>query len=162
MASKGRRRALELANLRDDELPRLWGELMEEMRNRGIVHSGNSPIADIAERVAAEHLNAKSAARNTAGYDLVRGCRRIQVKGIRVTPGRRSSLSPIRSDAYDSVVVVVFDPVLRVNEILEIPKRLVRDCGRWSRHVNGQVLSLSKIRKHPKAHSIPVRPKWTK
>lgn len=150
----------DLAKLADDELPRLWGELMEEMRDREIVSSGNSPIADIAERVAAEHLGGAPAARNTAGYDLKVGRQRVQVKGIRLTATRKSSLSPIRSDAYDAVVVVVFDPVLRVKEILRVTKRWVPECGHWSSHVNGHVLSLSKVRGHPRTKSIDVAPKW--
>jgi hypothetical protein len=151
---------VDFARLRDDELPRLWGELMEEMRAREIITSGNSPIADIAERVVIDHLGGDLAPRNTAGHDVRIGRRRVQVKGLRQTSARKSSLSPIRSQNYSEVVVVVFDPGLRVLEILRTLKRWVPECGHWSQHVNGHVLSLSKLRRHPRTKQVDVAPRW--
>ncbi len=135
----------DLLRLADDDLPRLWGEVMEEMRARGIVSSANNPIADIAERVTMDHFGGELAPRNTRGYDLKVGRKRIQVKGIRLVSARRTNLTPIRSKEFESVVVVVFDPVLRVTEILEISRRAAAGCWRESKHVNGYVLTLPRV-----------------
>lgn len=150
---------MDLKRIADDQLPRLWGEVMEEMLDRKIVTSRNHPIASLGERVAAEHLNGTLAPPNTKGYDLRVGRRKIEVKAVRDT-GNRSNLSPIRGEDFSAVVVVVFDPFLRVTEILELRRRYVAECWRHSKHVNGYILTLQKVRKHPKARHIDILSRW--
>ena len=150
---------MDLDQIADDQLPRIWGEVMEEMLGRGIITSRNHPIASLGERVAADHLKGALAPPNTKGYDLRVGRRKIQVKAVRDS-GTRTNLSPVRSEDFSAVVVVVFDLVLRVTEILEISKRNIADCWRYSDHVNGHIPNLRKIRGHPKAKRIDVLPKW--
>jgi hypothetical protein len=45
----------DLQGASDGELVALYGEVMTELAERGIVRSGNQPIADMAERVIADY-----------------------------------------------------------------------------------------------------------
>jgi hypothetical protein len=145
----------------DTELPRLWGMVMEEMRDRGIIHSGNSPIADIAEFAVTEHLpRAKLAPPNTPGYDVKQGRKRIQVKAARITGNRRSNLSPLRSDQFDELAVVLFDSHLAIIELMKTDRASALECCTWSPHINGHVPRISRIRKHPKTIQIHIDPEW--
>src|SRR5689334_1928046 len=45
-----------LETIPDQQLPRLWAAVMRTMRDRGIIRSGNGPVADIGERLAADLL----------------------------------------------------------------------------------------------------------
>ena len=149
-----------LARLTDPELLHTWGRLMELLRDRGIVQSGNSPIADVAETVVVEHYGGERAPPNTRGWDVRVGRRRLQVKALRQARRKRSQLSPIRSEDYDAVVVVVFDAELHVKEIWEIPRRAVPEVSRRSDWVNGRLPSLNRIRGHRLAKQIPVKRRW--
>lgn len=108
---------MDLSRTADEELPRIWGEVTEEMLARKIITSRNHPIASLGERVAAEHLGGILAPPNTKGYDLLVGRKKIEVKAVR---------------------------------------------ERHSDHVNGYILTLQKIRKHPRTRPIDVLPKWSK
>lgn len=149
----------DLSKLADDDLPRLWGEVMEAMLDRGVVTTRNNPIADLGEKIAAEHLGGRVVGSNAKGYDVKVGSRRIQVKAARIT-GKSAGLSPIRSRDFDAVVVVLFDPGLRVIEILELDRKYAEQCWKHSEYVSAYLLSLSKIRKHPRTRSIEIQPKW--
>ena len=111
-----------LSRLTDPELLHTWGRVMEELRDRDIVQSGNSPIADVAETVVEHQYKGKKAPPNTRGWDVKVKSRRIQVKALRQAGRKRSQLSPIRSDEYEAVVVVVFDAQLHVRVSWELPE----------------------------------------
>lgn len=149
----------DLKSLRDDQLPRLWGEVMEEMLSRGVIHSRNNPISDIAETVVQDHLGGTLANPGTKAYDLKVGRKRIQVKGRRLG-GRPSNLSVIRSEDFDELAVVVFDPSLVVVEILRLSKTNARTIWRRDNHQNGFILTLQKVRNHPNTRHVEVKPRW--
>lgn len=153
-------RKLDVTRWSDPNLLETWGRIMVELRRREIVRSGNSPIGDLAERIVEDQYGGKRAPANTTAYDVKVGKRKLQVKAIRMTKNRGMSLSPIRSQKYNAVVVVVFDELLHVREMWELPRRAVKECGRYSEHVNGHILSLAKVRKHRDAKSIQVKRAW--
>lgn len=151
-----------LLSLEDNELPRIWGMVMEELRSRGIVHSGNSPIGDIGEFAVTQHLKCtKLAPPNTAGYDVMNGNERIQVKSARIAGTKRSNLSPIRKKEFDTLVVVIFNAHLEITELMKIDSTSAFECSRWSSHVNGWLPTISKVRNHPDTIQIPVDPDWS-
>lgn len=160
MPAKKKTAIVDLTRLTEPDLLQTWGRVMVELRDRGVISSANSPIADVAERVAVDHFGGRLAPPNTKGYDVKVGSKRLQVKGIRIAGRRRTNLSAIRSDQYDSVIVVVFDELARVSEILELGKRWVPECCRWSNHVNAYLPSLSKVRQHPKVKRKAIKKRW--
>jgi hypothetical protein len=134
-----------LDNYSREDLLRLYGAVMVALRERGYVRSGNNPVADIAERIVADLYGVAVATANTAGHDLItRDGTKVQVKGLRRTQPGRKNLSAIRSDDYDVVVAVVFDADMTLLELWRIPRAVVVEKARWSKHVNGYFLSLKR------------------
>ena len=129
-------------------------EKIESARVRDV--STNNPIADRAERIAADLYGVEPTSGSTAGYDLVTRDRlKIQVKGVRLTQPGRSTLSCIRSLDFDLLVVVVFGADMTVREILRFPKAVAERHWRWSAHWNGYRLSLTRrLRNDPEVESV--------
>jgi hypothetical protein len=86
------------------------------------------------------------------------GDERLQVKSLRQTGTRpRRTLSPIRSEDYTAVVIVVFDDDLRVIEALRVPRTVVNDMFPHRPHVNGRIIHLGRrLREHPDVEQIPL------
>src|SRR3712207_2875778 len=136
---------VKLDDLDDDNVVLLFGRVMLELRQRGIVRSGNSPIADIAERLVADFYDGHVAPPNERSYDvLARDGRKLQVKALRRTQPSSSSLSPLRTHDFDAVVVVVFDINYIVQEAFVIPLLAVKDHQGWSKTWGSHRLSLTK------------------
>jgi hypothetical protein len=131
-------------HLSDDDLLALWGNVMVELRRRGIVESGNSPVADRAEKLVAAYYGATPAPPNTPAYDLVVDGHPVQVKGLRRTGPSRGNLGAIRSLDFDLLVAVAFNPDMSVEGAWRMPRATVEKYARWNGHVNGYVLRLSK------------------
>jgi hypothetical protein len=135
----------DLSDVSNAELYKLWSRTMRELRRRGLVRSSNNPVADIAERLAADRLGASLVAQSVRGYDAVdvNGIR-YQVKSRRLTPENSSrQLSFIRNlDAheFDFLVIVLFDEILAMLGMWKLPHSLVTSYARWSPHVNGHIL----------------------
>jgi Family of unknown function (DUF6998) len=135
--------AVDLSKLDDERLILLFGEVMAAMRKRGIVRSANNPIADIAERLVAEHFGGELAAPNEKGYDVLADGRRLQVKALRMTQRSRSTLSAIRSHDFDAIVAVVFENDMRPRELVEIPLEVVEQRQAWSETWKAHRLSVT-------------------
>lgn len=136
----------DLKPLSTPELMELWAATMSELKDRGVVRSGNNPIADYAEVLVARHYGVEPIGGSTAGYDVVtRSGERIQVKALRKTrPGRRTLGAIRRLDAgdFDTLVAVVFSPSLSVEEVWRLPWSVVKRHAVYRAHVNAHILSL--------------------
>ena len=64
-------RILALQNLGDNELLRLYGSLMEELRRRKLIRSSNNPVSDYAEKLVCEKLALSLAGKSSKGYDAI-------------------------------------------------------------------------------------------
>ena len=134
-----------LSPLGDQALIDLFGQVMAELRERGVVRSGNNPIADIAERLVADYYGGQLASPNERSYDvLASDGRRLQVKAMRMTQKGRTTLSALRSHDFDALVAVVFEPDMRVREAYEIPLATVQERQAWSSTWQAYRLSMSK------------------
>jgi hypothetical protein len=137
-----------------------WSSVMAELRVRDIVRTNNNPAGDIAEAIVATHYGGERGSFSQAGWDVTTpGGERIQVKAIRVTPrSRRRNLSPIRDDAYDSVVIVVFDENFQVVEGLKLSRQTVEDLFALRAYVNGRVITVTRtLRRDPRVETIDLR-----
>lgn len=122
-----------------------WADIMRELKRRGVLRTGNNPVADYAEYVVAERLGLTLATNSNAGYDAVDANDvRYQIKARRLTSSAGSrQLSPIRDidqDKFDYLVVALFDYGFTLTELWKFPIDLVREHGRHSPHVNGRII----------------------
>ena len=117
---------------------------MHELHRRGVVHSGNNPIADMAERVIADYHGVDPEPPNTKGYDVVsESGSTIQVKALRRTGASRRTLSALRTFDFDLLAAVVFESDMRLVEAVLIPVEVVREYARWSNTWSAHRLSLT-------------------
>ncbi len=129
------------------KLLRTYASVMSELRRRGIVRSTNNPVADVAELLASRAFDLTLETKSTAGFDCV-DCNgaKYQVKARRRTTENRSTqLSPIRNlDAkhFKYLLAILFDEEFQVERALRIPRGVIGQYARYSKHVNGHVLSL--------------------
>lgn len=143
----------------DAEVIALYGEVMGELFERGIVRSGNNPIADIAEYLVADHFGVEPEPPNNKSYDIrTLDGSRIQVKALRRTKSTRRGLSALRSFEFDYVAVVIFESDMSLVEVLMIPLDAVKDHMGWSKTWNANRLSITrKLREDPRVQRIDAR-----
>lgn len=133
-----------LESLSESNLLRLYAELVEELRRRQVIRTGNNPVADYAEKVAVEHLGLKRAGKEERGYDALDAeGHKYQIKGRRVTRHNASrQLSVIRDlgeKLFDYLIAVIFDEKFDIQEIWQIPYEFVKRNCKWSQHQNGYI-----------------------
>ena len=128
----------------DQHLLHLYGDLMEELRERQLIRSSNNPVADYAEKVAVETLGLARAPKEARGYDATdpKGIK-YQIKGRRITRHNSSrQLGVIRNldeNLFDFVLAVVFNEDFSVKEIWKIPHRFIKENSNHSSHQNGHI-----------------------
>lgn len=134
----------DLADRTDGQLVALYGEVMHELHRRGVVHSGNNPIADMAERVVADYYGVKPEPPNTKSYDVVtpEGVS-VQVKALRHTRSSRRNLSALRTLDFDILAAVVFESDMKLVEAVLIPVEAVREHMGWSNTWKAHRISLT-------------------
>lgn len=149
---------MKLSALKDqpaEHLLRLFAATLEELRRRQLVRSGNNPVADYAEKIAAHALGWDLIRKSGAGHDGEDADGgRFQIKSRRVTTHNASrQLSCLRnmdSKPFDYLVGIVFDAEFNIHRACVIPLSVVRTRARFSKHVNGHILHL-----HDELWSIP-------
>ena len=82
----------------------------------------------------------------------------LQVKALRRTGAKtRRNLSPVRSDGYDAVVVVIFTEDLRVEQAIRIPQPVVNELFAWRDHLAGRVITVTrKLLDHSEVTSVEL------
>jgi hypothetical protein len=135
----------DLTELDNAQLIEHFGATMLALRERGIVRSGNNPIADIAERIVATYVGGALAEPNEKSFD-VRSAddKTLQVKGLRRTQSNRTTLSALRSLAFDELAVVVFEIDMTVVEGVFVPVSVVEELMGWSNTWQANRVSLTK------------------
>jgi hypothetical protein len=137
----------ELSKYSDAELFELYADLLDELQKRGITHSTNNPVANYAEKLAAETLGLERMPESTKGYDAVdsNGVK-YEIKGRRPTashPSRQLSiLRGLDHHPFDFLVGIIFRENFRVHRACVIPHHVVLEKARYSGHSNGWILLL--------------------
>lgn len=134
-----------LKAISDSGLLKLYGELMEELRDRQLTRSSNNPVADYAEKVAVDQLKLKRAGKEERGYDAMDGKgRKYQIKGRRITRHNKSrQLGVIRNldeKLFDYLVAVIFNEGFEILEMWKVPYQFVKESAKWSELQNGYIL----------------------
>ncbi len=136
-----------LKRLDEKSLLSLYGDLMEELRKRGVIRSSNNPVADYAEYIVASKLGLKLQTGSNKGFDAKdkKGLR-YQIKSRRVTAHNKSlQLGVIRNlkdKPFDYLVAVIFNSDFSINEIYKIPFKVIKEYSSFSKHQNGHILIL--------------------
>lgn len=149
----------DLTRLSTRELLSLWARSLRALHDRGVVRTFNNPIGDIAEELVAVHFGGERGSFSQASWDVqTPSGELLQVKALRRTGTKtRRNLSPVRSDAYTAVIVVIFTEDLRVDHAIRIPQAVVTQRFAIRPHVNGRVITVTKkLLAHPEVTSIDL------
>jgi len=137
-----------LARKSISELLRLYGEILQELRDRRIVRSANSPVGDYTEWLVTTRLGLKLTNNSQSGHDAVDVAtgKRFQIKGRCVVDiARPAQLGVIRNlerKDFDFLIAVIFDRKFEVAYAAKIPHALVPTISFYQRHVNGHITRL--------------------
>jgi hypothetical protein len=142
----------------DSQMVALYGEVIGELHRRGIVRSGNNPIADMAETVVADYFGVELEPPNRKSYDVkTKDGKRIQVKALRRTKSTRTGLSALRTLGFDYVAVVIFELDMELVEMVLIPLAAVKAHMGWSKTWRSHRLSVTKkLLDDPRVRRISV------
>lgn len=130
---------MDLIPLTVSELLRTHSNILEELRERGILRSANNPTGDYAEWLFCRAFGWEQAANSVKGYDATDAeGTRFQIKGRRLHQHNTSrQLSAIRDLAgFDVLAGVLFNAEFGVARASLIPSSVVRDRSTFSKHTN--------------------------
>lgn len=136
-----------LEDKRDEELLKLYSELLDELRRRRLTRTNNNPVADYAEKMVIDKLRLRQAQKEAKGYDAIDYNNiKYQIKGRRITKHNKSrQLGVIRNlddQLFDFLVAAIFDELFTLTEIWKIPHSTIKRYASWSKHQNGYILHL--------------------
>lgn len=129
------------------ELLALYGEIMDELRGRCVVRTGNSPVGDYAELLFATAFGWLLEPNSASGHDATdaQGIR-YQIKGRLLSSLSASrQLSAIRrlpEQTFDYLAAVLFDPRFKVSRAILIPHAVVTARARRVEHTNSWTFTL--------------------
>jgi hypothetical protein len=133
-----------LADLAQKSIGELLGlsrQILRELRERGVIRSGNAPAGDYAELLVQRATAGELAPNSQRSWDvLTTEGQRLQVKARVVTDPKiagERQLSVFRSWDFDSAVIVLFDDEFRVWRAARIPVAELKAHGRFGEHVRG-------------------------
>ncbi|MBI4286518.1 MAG: hypothetical protein HY670_11580 [Chloroflexi bacterium] len=132
----------------NSELLKCFADLLDELKQRGIVRSRNNPVADYGEWLVESHLGFSLERKSKRGFDASdpKSGKRYQIKSRRLDPTNQSTqLSVIRSLAaneFDYLIGILFDRDFSVREAYKIPHGVIQKYARFSSHQNGYILHL--------------------
>lgn len=138
---------MNLKNKSEKDILKLYAQIMEELRLRGVVRSGNNPVADYAEAVVAKQLKLKLANNSNRGFDAVdRKGTTYQIKARRITARNKSrQLGVIRNlekRHFDYLLAAIFDESFILQELWRIPHDKIEEYSKYRSHQNGHILVL--------------------
>ena len=129
------------------ELLRKYANILETLKDKGVVQTRNSPVGDYAEWLVAKAFNVKAEPPSTSGYDLIKDGTKYQVKGrwLRQDDSNRQ-LSILRNlkdkePKFDFLIAVFFDDKFNVTEAYKIPHRIARKHAKPNSYQSGHILN---------------------
>jgi hypothetical protein len=127
---------------------------LESLSRLGVIRTRRPLHADLAEWLVAQLLGGELAESTVQrGWDVLAGGKRLQVRSHSKAASNTTKWTHVASGDYDTLVIVVFDPMYRVKGIYSIPfseipeVQLERERVQWR--------SLAKQRLFPGDLKIP-------
>jgi hypothetical protein len=121
----------------------IYGQVLDELRGRGVVRTRNSPVGDYAEYLFSTAFGWSLEANSTSGYDAVDGeGTRYQVKCRRVCGGGSGErqlgvFRDLPAGKFDILAAVLLDAGFKVLRAALIPRELISSRAAYVPHVNG-------------------------
>ena len=144
-------------------LLQMHGAIMDTLRERGILRTGNAPLGDYAEYLFSLAFGWTLEANSAAGHDAVDGQGgRYQIKARRVLNPKSSKhqLGAIRrlpEQPFDFLAAALFDAGYGVLKAVLVPHKLVLERATYVPHVNGWRLMLDeKLWSNPTVIDVTV------
>lgn len=140
-----------------------YAAILDELRRRGILRSGNHPIADYAERLVCEALNLIRAPASTKGYDAFDTAgHRYEIKGRRPTASNPSlQLSAIRDlngRHFEFLVIVLFTSDFSIARAAVLPVAIVEAVASFTQHTNSwRLIARNSLFQQPQALDITAK-----
>ena len=127
------------------ELLRAHSNIIEELKQRGVLRTNNSPAGDYAEWLVAKFFDGELLSMSAKGVDVVtRDGRKIQVKARVVDKNSKKAIqsSAIRDWEFTDLVVVIFDRSdYLVSKAFSAPMEEVKKLVSFAKHDNKNFIS---------------------
>ncbi|MCU1416798.1 MAG: hypothetical protein JWP32_972 [Schumannella sp.] len=133
------------------ELLAQYAAILVELRNREVVRTRNAPLGDYAEYLAQRAFGGELQPNSEKSYDLLDPSgSRIQVKARTIGEGVHASakFSAFRSFDFDNALFLALDlGTYRIEWARLVARQEVEDVARYSPHINGSSLRITKAAK---------------
>lgn len=132
----------------DREIIQLYGAVIDELRARDVIRTGNAPLGDYAEYIFSKAFRWSLEGNSASGHDAIdqSGVRyQVKARRLRCNSSGERQLSVIRGlpDAkFDTLAAVLFDKNFDVHRAALIPHSVVLARSTYIAHVNGWRLML--------------------
>lgn len=139
---------MNIDTLSTHKLLNLYSDVMNKLRERKILRSGNNPVSDYAEYFVARELGLELMANSNKECDAfdLKSNIKYQIKSRRITRYSNSKqLGVIRNlekAKFDFLIAVIFNENFDIIESYKIPRNIIKKYARFSRHQNGHILIL--------------------
>ena len=132
----------DLGDRSTQELLALSRAILRELKERGVVRTGNAPTGDYAELLVREATGGELAQNSERSWDVRTSdpdSERLQVKARVVTGTGRGErqLSVFRTWDFEAAVIVLFDDDFAVRRAARLSVDTLRESAVFMKHVNG-------------------------
>lgn len=122
--------------------------VLDELRYRSVVRTGNNPTGDYVEWLVAARLGLTLEQNSAKGFDATDPeRRRYQIKGRRLTssnsPAQLGVIRALGACHFDYLIAVVMNADWSVRLAAKIPHARLESLATFRRHVNGHVLRMT-------------------
>jgi hypothetical protein len=112
------------------ELLKLHSNVLEALRTRGTLRSGNNPVADYAEGLCVRAFGWRLVTKSTKGHDAIDSAgQHIEIKARRITPQnasrQMSAIRGIQDQHFALLAGVLFDADFAVTKAVLVPHAVV-------------------------------------
>jgi hypothetical protein len=129
------------------ELLQYYSQILEELRERKIVRTSNSPIGDYAEWLIATQLGLTLVVNSTSGYDALDSSGlKFQIKSRRLTSRNKSrqlgAIRNLKNQDFDYLIAILFNEQVEIQQVVKIPHGIIEKYAQYRQHVNAHILVL--------------------
>jgi hypothetical protein len=118
----------------------VYGQVLEELNERGVIRSANAPTGDYAEWLVQRALGGELQPNSNKSADLIVRKKKIQIKARVLSDPEKSGerqLSPFRSWDFDDAVIVLFNRRYDVQRATRIKIGELKAAAREDKWVSG-------------------------